>query len=180
MDIESFFEKISGGNLVFIGGRPGSGKTSIALKFAEFAAKKKLKMLFFSNEWPAEEISGKIDHDTVSLKSTDNLKELIQEIQRTDGIQYVILDYFQLLHRSENIESEMSDLKKMAEEKDVAVILMYAFDRRFNSKQGGILQFQIYGFSLEPLADIVGYVQVMADKSREILVVKHPHGKRDT
>lgn len=106
-----------------------------------------------------------------------NITELISIIEKHENIQYVILDYFQLLHRSENIESEMSELKKIAKKKNTAVILMYAFDRRFNCKKGGILQFKLDDFSLEPYADIIGYiVQVMADESREILVVKHPHG----
>lgn len=40
MKLEGFFERIAGGDVVFIGGRPETGKTTIALKFAEFASKK--------------------------------------------------------------------------------------------------------------------------------------------
>ncbi|HPS31810.1 MAG TPA: DnaB-like helicase C-terminal domain-containing protein [bacterium] len=181
MKLEGFFERIAGGDVVFIGGRPEVGKTTIALMFAEFASKKEQKTLFCSNEWPADQIVDRLADGVVIKDDLRNITELVFVMEESKDIQYFILDYFQLLGISKNIESEMSELKKTAKKKNVAVILMYAFDRRFNWEKGGILQFKLDDFSLEPYADIIGYiVQVMADESREILVVKHPYGKTDT
>lgn len=180
MKLYDFFERIAVGDLVFIGGRPEAGKTSIAVKFAEFASKKEQKTLFCSNEWPADQIVNRLTDGVVLKDDLRNITELVSVIEESNNIQYFILDYFQLLERSKNIESEMSELKKTAKKKNTAVILMYAFDRRFNWKKGGILQFKQDTFSLETYADIIGYIQIMADESREILVVKHPCGKADT
>lgn len=180
MKLDDFFERIAVGDVVFIGGRPESGKTSIAVKFAEFASKKGQKTLFCSNEWPADQIVNRLADGVVLKDDLRNITELVSVIEESGNIQYFILDYFQLLERSKNIEFEMSELKKTAKKKNVAVIMMYAFNRMFNWKQGRVLEFQQDGISLETYADIIGYIQIMADESREILVVKHPCGKTDS
>lgn len=174
MKLDGFFERIARGDVVFIGGRPEVGKTTIALKFAELASKKEQKTLFCSNEWPADQIVDRLAEGVVIKDDLRNITELVSVMEESKDIQYFILDYFQLLGISKNIESEMSELKKTAEKKNVAVILMYALNRMFNWKQGRVLEFQQEGVSLESYANIIGYIQIMADESREILVVKHP------
>ena len=127
----------SPGTLNLIGGLPAMGKTTMAFQLATEAH---LPTVYFSLEMRCDQLllrhsPGKcpdwihID-DTVPM-TVELLRSKVCQLQKAYGIHWVIIDYLQLMNSSQphpNREDEIvhiiKELKRMAEELHVAVIVL--------------------------------------------------------
>lgn len=125
------------GTLNIIGGRPGTGKTTLAFRLAVESQK---QTAYFSMKMTGEKLLAQystVDHpewihidDTPSLTPSDVRQKTMQHKERYD-IRWVVIDYLQLMNASQphtnpadRQTSILDELKKMAAEQQVAVIVL--------------------------------------------------------
>ena len=125
------------GTLNLIGGRPGMGKTTMAFHLATEAH---LPTAYFSLEMKRDQLLLRhstcqcpkwIHIDDTATLTVDSIREKVRQLRETYDIRWVIIDYLQLMTSSQpypNREDEIihiiQDLKKMAVELQVAVIVL--------------------------------------------------------
>ena len=125
------------GTLNLIGGRPGMGKTTLAF---QLATETHLPTAYFSHEMKRDQLllrhaSGQcpewIHLDDTATLTVDSIREKVRQLQETYDIRWVIIDYLQLMtssqpftNRGEEMTHIIQELKKMAEEFQVAVIVL--------------------------------------------------------
>lgn len=125
------------GTLNLIGGRPGMGKTTLAFQLvtesrqptAYFSLKMKREQLLLRHATGQCPEYVHID-DTATL-TVESVREKVQRLRKTYDIRWMVIDYLQLMVSSQlysNREDEIvhiaKELKKMAEEFHVAVIVL--------------------------------------------------------
>ncbi len=125
------------GTLNIVGGRPGSGKTTLAFQLAVEARK---QTAYFSMKMTGEKLlsqqtpTGHPDwihiEDTPSVTPSDVRQKTMQLKERHD-IHWVVVDYLQLMNASQSHTnlvdrqtSILDELKRMAAEQQVAVIVL--------------------------------------------------------
>lgn len=125
------------GTLNLIGGRPGMGKTTMAFHLATEAH---LPTAYFSLEMKRDQLMLRhstcqcpkwIHIDDTATLTVDSIRERVRQLRETYDIRWVIIDYLQLMTSSQpypNREDEIihiiQELKKMAVELQVAVIVL--------------------------------------------------------
>ena len=125
------------GTLNLIGGRPGMGKTTMAFHLATEA---QLPTVYFSLEMRSDQLllhhgTGKCPewiHLDDNVPMTEELiRAKVRQLQETREIRWVIIDYLQLMtssqpypNREDEIVHIIKELKKMAGELQVAVIVL--------------------------------------------------------
>jgi len=128
------------GTLNLIGGRPGMGKSTVAFQLALAAHQ---PTLFVSLEMSRQQLllrhtMGEWIHidDTVPM-TAETIRTKVRQLQETDSIRWVIIDYLQLMRSSHSLPSRtaevmaiLEDLKMMAVEQQVAVIILTQVTRR--------------------------------------------------
>ena len=133
--------------LIILGGRPGMGKTTLALNIASnIADKQKIPVAIFDLEWSKETIINKykqLDSDNVFIN--DNPGTEIQEIcnitrklKQEKDLKVVVIDYLQLIGFDYSIgqlsEYEMHSkcvkyLKKLSNELNITILLTSQLSR---------------------------------------------------
>jgi len=125
------------GTLNLIGGRPGMGKTTLAFYLVMEAHP---PTVYFSLEMRSDQLllrhaTGKCPEwihvdDTVPL-TVDKIRSNVRQIQQTQDIRWVVIDYLQLMsssqpytNRADEIVYIIKELNKMAGELQVAVIVL--------------------------------------------------------
>ena len=125
------------GTLNIIGGRPGTGKTTLAFRLAVEARK---QTAYFSMKMTGEKLLSQhapVDHpdwihidDTPSVTPSDVRQKTLQ-LKKKHDIRWVIVDYLQLMNSSQphtdpsdRQTSILNELKEMATELQVAVIVL--------------------------------------------------------
>lgn len=125
------------GTLNIVGGRPESGKTTLAFRLAVEARK---QTAYFCMKTTREKLLSQyssVDNpdwihieDTPSLTPSDVRQKTMQHKERYD-IRWVVIDYLQLMNASQphtnpadRQTSILDELKKMAAEQQVAVIVL--------------------------------------------------------
>ncbi len=125
------------GTLNLIGGRPGMGKTTLAFYLATEAH---LPTVYFSLEMSSDQlllhhVTGKCPEwihldDTVPM-TVELIRTKVHQLQKTQKIRWVVVDYLQLMsssqpysNRTDEIVLIINELKKMAGELQVAVIVL--------------------------------------------------------
>lgn len=128
------------GTLNLIGGRPGMGKSTVAFQLALAAHQ---PTLFISLEMTSQQLllrhnTGEWIHidDTVPM-TAETIRTKVRHMQETDSIRWVIIDYLQLVSSSHSLPSRLAevmaileDLKTMAVEQQVAVIVLTQLSRQ--------------------------------------------------
>lgn len=125
------------GTLNLIGGRPGMGKTTLAF---QLATETHLPTAYFSLKMKSDQLLLRhastqcpewIHLDDTATLTVDSIREKVRQLQETYDIRWVIIDYLQLMtssqpytNRGEEITHIIQELKKMAEEFQVAVIAL--------------------------------------------------------
>ena len=125
------------GTLNLIGGRPGMGKTTLTFYLATEA---QLPTVYFSLEMSSDQlllhlVTGKCPEwihldDTVPM-TVELIRTKVHQLQKTQKIRWVVVDYLQLMsssqpysNRTDEIVLIIKELKEMAEELQVAVIVL--------------------------------------------------------
>ena len=116
------------GTLNLIGGRPGMGKTTLAFQLATEA---QLPTAYFSLEMKRDQLllrhaAGKcpewIHLDDTATLTVDSIREKVRQLEKTQKIRWVIIDYLQLIsssqpspNREDEIVNIIKELKKWPE-----------------------------------------------------------------
>jgi archaellum biogenesis ATPase FlaH len=112
------------GNMILVGGRPGTGKTRLCLELLNYFQKRGDKTLFYSLEHP--------DKSTLLHRKT-SLSEIIDDIKETLFLKAVIIDYFQLIDfNGSDIEKDLLLLMNSAHERSVKVYMFFMLNRQFD------------------------------------------------
>lgn len=181
-DLHALTGTFEPGQLIVVGGRPGSGKTVFGLDTARYnAVARGKKTAVFSMEMSKQELMDRmlaahcqvgyshIRHGTLSdndwariaqrseafrdaplwvddsanLTPAD-LKAKARQLQASQGLDLVIVDYLQLMSsgaRAQSRETEISamsrQMKLMAKELGVPVVLLSQLNRKPDSREGG-------------------------------------------
>lgn len=125
------------GTLNLIGGRPGMGKTTMAFQLATEA---QLPTAYFSLEMKRDQLllrhaTGKcpewIHLDDTASMTVETVRSKVRKLEKSQKIRWVIIDYLQLVsssqpypNREDEIVNIIKELKKMAGELHVAVIVL--------------------------------------------------------
>lgn len=150
------------GTLNIIGGLPGTGKTTFAFRLAVEA---QMQTAYFSMKMTGEKLLSQhapVDHpdwihidDTPSLTPRDVQKKTLQLKEKYD-IKLVVIDYLQLMNSSqphtdssERQTSILNELKEMATELQVAVIVLSQIAQKPESEKGD------FGFPIPSCVDNV-------------------------
>ena len=118
------------GTLAVIAGRPGTGKTALALQIAARNAQSGKRVLFFSLEM-SEEQAGKrmeqqgFDAPSDRIRIVDKphvtVEDIAQTLDEVGGADAMVVDYLQLLQTEQG--RAVTELKRLAEERSIPVIL---------------------------------------------------------
>ena len=114
------------GTLNLICGRPGMGKTTLAINMA-LAANAPMavfdlgqKLQYSHCHLPAQ----RIHIDRTPYQTADDIREKVLQIQKTMPVSWVIIDWLQVVHPGQAIDENAKKLKAMAVELQVIVIAL--------------------------------------------------------
>lgn len=119
------------GALAVIAGRPGTGKTALALQIAARNAESGRSVLFFSLEMSGEQVRKRMetqgfaapaDRLRIVDKPRVSVDEIVKTLDEVGGADAVVVDYLQLLQTEQG--RAVTELKRLAEERNIPVILM--------------------------------------------------------
>ena len=183
--------------LIYIGGRPLTGKTSLVLDITkDVALNDKIPVVVFSLEtgikkcvdlilgenktldYIKELSEANIFIDDTPAISVDTIKEKSIKLKNEKHIGLIVIDYLQLLKTNDN-ENVYVSLKKLSQELDVPVIitsqLTVEIDKREDKRP-----------NLEDIKDIINVNSDVImflyneDNNREIIVAKNRYGNLGT
>ena len=141
------------GDLVFLGGRPGSGKTLLALQVA-YEISKYATVLFFSLEMIAEQLKYRLSKDrsfsskdselyvySVPAMTINQMIELMYEQHKTTPLNFVVLDYTQIVQvagrsKAEEVDTVVTQLKQAALELNVPILAVAQLNRNIETREG--------------------------------------------
>lgn len=215
--------------LIVMAGRPGMGKTSLAISFMLTASKFKKKSAFFSLEMTSKRLMDKVicsladvDHGAYKggrltdydkkkaeeclaiienmdvtfndemLVTIEQIHALCKVIKQKNGLDYVFIDYLQLMRTSDktgNRENEISTMsrkaKMMAVDLQVPVLLLSQLNRSLENRSDKrpVLSDLRESGAIEQDADIVLFIyrHCMYNDSpkdeAELIIAKHREGE---
>jgi len=186
------------GQLIVIGGRPGTGKSAMLLQVVASAAAAGTPAVFGSLEMSAGELAGRgvksIPRERFASLSlwfseATSLQKLIEQIRlavRRDRVRIAGVDYLQLCEeprergtsRAEQVAGMSRSLKLLARELQIPILLGSQLNRESLKKdRPGLADLRESG-GIEQDADIVILLHSPADSEdvREALVAKHRGG----
>lgn len=118
------------GALAVIAGRPGTGKTALALHIAARNAQSGKRVLIFSLEMSKEQARKRMEKqgfdapaDRILIVDAPyvSVEEIAKTLDEVGGADAVVVDYLQLLQTEQS--HAVTELKRLAEERNIPVIL---------------------------------------------------------
>ena len=127
--------------LIALCGKACTGKTTIAIKLAEyFSYNKNLPVVFFSLESSKESIINNLEHynsnlfivDTPGISAND-IGKYLRNLKKEKDIKFVVIDYLQLVsynvHKCSNFSDELEnickELKKLVVDLNIPILVTY-------------------------------------------------------
>jgi len=140
------YARLSPGDLVLLGARPGQGKTLMGLELAVEAMKTGHRASFFTLEYTAQDIEGRFraigaeGSDYASLFTFDdsddiNADYIVARLQDASSSTLTVIDYLQLLDQKRanpELSEQMRTLHSFARERGIVFVLLSQIDRRFD------------------------------------------------
>lgn len=137
--------KITSGDMVLIGARPGQGKTLLGLELAALAAQNNRTGYVFSLDYNDTDIWGRLEKigfgtkkhkGSIIVDTSDDIcaAYIIQRLGNTPGLAFIVVDYLQLLDQRRSnppLEEQIRTLKKFALEYGAVVAVISQIDRVF-------------------------------------------------
>lgn len=176
---------VSNPGLTIIAGRPGTGKTTMALKAVSEWLKNKKKCLLFAMEYCAQSASsliGKLPEgtdpadclyiDDSAALTLNDIERICKERREADGLDVVVVDYIQLIDDAQpsrifDINERAIRLAEIAKKYNVAIVAISQLSR------GKKDPFELMGLneSTQKLVDKVYLLQKeSAEQSRQITI----------
>jgi len=125
------------GTLNLICGRPGMGKTTLAINMA-LTANAPMAVFDLGQKWqyahcklPAQ----RIHIDRTPCQTADDIWEKVLQIQKTMPVRWVIIDWLQLIHPGQNMDENSKKIKAMAVELQVVVIALSGVRRSAEQRE---------------------------------------------
>jgi len=142
--------RLSHGDLMILGARPGQGKTQMSLKLAVEAMKSGRRGVFFTLEYSAADVMnlfksiGEDPADFQDMFEFDvsdaiSAEYIIKRLSNVPAGTVVIIDYLQLLdQKRENPELmvQVQALKSFALERGLTMVFISQIDRSFDASSG--------------------------------------------
>lgn len=179
--------------LIFIGGRPATGKTSSVLYITkDVALNDKIPVIVFSLELGKETCVEKIIGDNQSLKHigelseanifiddtpaivVDKIREKSIRLKNEKKIGLVIIDYLQLI-KSNNNEDVYISLKKLSQELDIPIIITSQLKSEIDEREDKRPKLEDINNIIEQNSDVVIFFY-NGDDNREIIIAKNRYG----
>lgn len=143
--------RLSPGDLMILGARPGHGKTQLSLKLAVEAMKSGRRGVFFTLEYSATDVRNlfkSIGEDQTDFRNffefdvsdAISAEYIISRLSTTPAGTVVIIDYLQLLdQKRENPELmvQVRALKTFAIERDLIMVFISQIDRSYDKSAEG-------------------------------------------
>ena len=140
------FARLSPGDLVLVGARPGQGKTLMSLELAVEAMKSSNRSVFFTLEYTEKDLRDRFRDLCVDLAQFDHLFEfdnsdvisaeyIAKTLASAPRGTLVVVDYLQLLdQRRENPELaiQIGMLKSFARERGLIMVFISQIDRSYD------------------------------------------------
>ena len=183
--------------LIFIGGRPATGKTSIVLDIAKgVALNDKIPVAVFSLETSIKECVNKIVGDNQSLKhigklseanifiddtpaiSVKDIREKSIRLKNEKNIGLIIIDYLQLIKTNDN-ENVYVSLKELSQELDVPVIVTSQLTAEIDKREDKKPNLDDIKDIIKVNSDVVMFLY-NKDNNKEIIVAKNRYGNLRT
>ena len=152
--LEEIDKMLNGGvrpcDITIIAARPSIGKTSLGMQIAEVTAKRDEPTLFFSVEMTAVQLAVRVakqgykradELSSIPLYiedqhlDLDSIMNCIRLGKRRNGIKLVVIDYLQIirtfdrLQKHEKIELCINELKRLAKELRIAIVVLAQINR---------------------------------------------------
>ena len=143
------------GQLILVGARPGMGKSAIAMKFLESAAKCGVPSSIIPLEMDGEELCERIQHQgpgrldeiaglPIYIEDKQfELESLIGSIRlqhKRKGVRFVVIDYLTLIevegrmNSTEKIEKVTRRLKRLAKELKIPIVILAQLNRKLEDR----------------------------------------------
>lgn len=168
--VTELLRKIEPGKLTLLAGVDNSGKTSLAVKMAEYEASADGRgIIYFSLEHDKETLLNKyiennmefyID-DTSGISITD-VKDKCRDYAQKYDLRTVFVDYVLLMSgsgtfvtRVEEWQEIMNELKVLARELNIAVVAIAPLIHYGKQRKPKIADFRECGFAIEQIADLI-------------------------
>ena len=146
----ALLSRLSHGDLMILGARPGQGKTQMSLKLAVEAMKSGRRGVFFTLEYSAADVMnlfksiGEDPADFQDMFEFDvsdaiSAEYIIKRLSNVPAGTVVIIDYLQLLdQKRENPELmvQVQALKSFALERGLTMVFISQIDRSFDASSG--------------------------------------------
>lgn len=185
--------------LIFIGGRPATGKTAIVLDIAkDVALNDKIPVAVFSLETSIKKCVDIIIGDNQSLKhigelseanifiddtpaiSVETIKEKCIKLKKEKNIGLIVIDYLQLIKANNNEDISIS-LKELSQKLDVPVIVTSQLTAEIDKREDKRPTIEDLKDSktVADVSDIVMFLYKEND-NREIIIAKNRQGDLKT
>ncbi|MDB5501722.1 MAG: helicase [Tardiphaga sp.] len=140
------FGRLTQGDLVLVGARPGHGKTLMALELAVEAMKLGHRGVFFTLEFTEKDILNRFDVISVKLAQFGGLftfdcsdaisaDYIMATLQSAPSGTLVVIDYLQLLDQrreSPPLAEQVSALKSFARDRGLVIVFISQIDRAYD------------------------------------------------
>ena len=113
---------------IFIAGEPAVGKTTFAIKLLNNIASQNIPSLFFSFELSKESITNEnaetLFIDDSANVSIDYIEGKCRNLKQESNIEFVVIDYLQLINYKEDMKVIGSKLKALVEELNITILVL--------------------------------------------------------
>lgn len=156
VDIKGFdhgrYLRQDSGDLVFLGGRPGNGKTLLALQLA-YVVSKYAPVLFFSLEMTKEQLKYRLQKDPdfdsegaglyIYSEPSIHINSLVEEahaINKEISLGLIVVDYTQIVQtegrtKAEEVGSVVTRLKELGLSLSIPVLALAQLNRNIESRE---------------------------------------------
>lgn len=140
------FARLSPGDLVLVGARPGQGKTLMSLELAVEAMKSGHRSVFFTLEYTEKDLRDRFHAIGVNRAQFDHLFEfdnsddisaeyIVKTLASAPGGTLVVIDYLQLLDQrraNPELAVQVGMLKSFARERGLIMVFISQIDRSYD------------------------------------------------
>ncbi len=218
-ELDKLLTGLHGGDLIVVAGRPAMGKSSFALNMVNYLAiGKEVPCLLYSYEMSRKQIRSRLINicgdeiyerlqDGIApiyveediFTTPEELYSMAKEYKEDYNIGFIVIDYLQLFiaHqlpelKSKAVSDAMADLKKLAKELDVPVVVLSQLNRDVEKREDKrpVLSDLKESESIQAMADVImllyreDYYYYPDESARpntaDIIVVKNSHGETGT